>query len=59
MDEKNTAKIEALVVVRDYNKRIIAVLNRIEGEQKFEIYFTEIAGIDEVLSLLNIKEAKL
>ena len=53
MSNKNTTQKECLIVVRDENRKIIAIINRIDGEQKYEIYSTTTASIDEIIELLN------
>jgi hypothetical protein len=52
----NTQKIEGILVVRNSDDQIIAVFNRLEGEQKYEICTTSVASVEEVQSLLENKQ---
>lgn len=51
-------KQELILVDRDETDRIISVISRQEGEKKYEIYTTQIAGVDEVIDLYNGEYAK-
>jgi hypothetical protein len=52
----NKEKIEQLIVVRDASGKIIAISNRIEGEQKYEILMTTTASVEDLIELLNDKD---
>jgi|GEM_PF-5920885 len=49
----NEAKIEGLLVVRDTDNKIIAVISK---DREFEIYTTEVASIEEVKDIINNKQ---
>lgn len=51
-------KKETVLIDRDDLGRITTVINRIDGEQKYEIYTTQIADTDDVLDMFNGEYAK-
>ena len=46
-------KKEVILVERDSEGRIIYIINRIDGEQKYEIYTTAVAGVEDVIDMFN------
>ena len=52
-------KKELVLIIRDKEGKIVAIINRIDGEQKYEIYTTQIASTDDVEELFTKTQAKI